>query len=556
MYVKTCHVCRQVKRGSQANEVKLSNETQVSQDLHRHEAENVLSGEAQVKAMSCTNKALFGQVGGIVKDTSDVGADGRSLAVQDVVRRHNETLEDHVLEELESLKRAVGVQDELREMFMELFANLQEQLDVVKVGVEEEDLLFNFVDGLQNWAKKELQCRGVKDVDEAIVMVESLTEYDRGGESLKPKEVDEPSEGNHTNGGGESPKAWHKGRKYAITSKSEGYGKLEEKHTKNKPNDGWTRYNKQGVIFVEAKLNGKPAQVLVDTGVNALVSPYNNAVCIIERGATCVVPMFGGTSSTTTPTMRLSGMWLVEGVKNVEAKGEGTYLAGLKVEDHVTALAEPPKEARNVLKANKGATKEAEDIFKGKESVPLSEPSREVKDVLKPKEDVVPSEITKRQPPRRKVDHQSKLDWGANAQNVAPCGMVPPKVEKMATTSKAKGEIIKLIREGLQCDPLAKELLQLVKSEKTWVTGGLLYTRDGRVYVLKWKDLRRMVIQESHDTQSTVHPGHRRTYALVTKAYLWPQVKKEVQMYVKTCHMCRQVKRESQANEVKLSNGT
>ncbi|KAK3014866.1 LOW QUALITY PROTEIN: hypothetical protein RJ639_007967 [Escallonia herrerae] len=53
------------------------------------------------------------------------------------VEQNLQTLEDHVLEELESLKKAMTGQDELRTRFMELFANLQEQLDVVKVGVEE-----------------------------------------------------------------------------------------------------------------------------------------------------------------------------------------------------------------------------------------------------------------------------------------------------------------------------------------------------------------------------------------------------------------------------------
>ncbi|KAK3029096.1 hypothetical protein RJ639_039240 [Escallonia herrerae] len=53
------------------------------------------------------------------------------------VEQNLQTLEDHVLEELESLKKAVMGQDELRTRFMESFANLQEQLDVVKVGVEE-----------------------------------------------------------------------------------------------------------------------------------------------------------------------------------------------------------------------------------------------------------------------------------------------------------------------------------------------------------------------------------------------------------------------------------
>ncbi|KAK3027777.1 hypothetical protein RJ639_041137 [Escallonia herrerae] len=54
-----------------------------------------------------------------------------------MVEQNLQTLEDHVLEELESLKKAVINQDELRTRFMQLFANLQEQLDVVKVGMEE-----------------------------------------------------------------------------------------------------------------------------------------------------------------------------------------------------------------------------------------------------------------------------------------------------------------------------------------------------------------------------------------------------------------------------------
>ncbi|KAK3032252.1 hypothetical protein RJ639_037426 [Escallonia herrerae] len=53
------------------------------------------------------------------------------------VEQNLQTLEDHVLEELESLKKVVIGLDELRTRFMELFMNLQEQLNVVKVGVEE-----------------------------------------------------------------------------------------------------------------------------------------------------------------------------------------------------------------------------------------------------------------------------------------------------------------------------------------------------------------------------------------------------------------------------------
>ncbi|KAK2965960.1 hypothetical protein RJ640_006830 [Escallonia rubra] len=330
----------------------------------------------------------------------------------------------------------------------------------------EEDLLFNFIDGLQNWAKQELQRRGVKDIDEAIAVAESLMEYARVGDSSKGKNVQVASKGNHAKGGGDKPKAWHKGNNQVGTNKFEGHGKLEERRAKSKPKDGcffcggphWARdfprqgkmaalieekekaecetvhigsiqvlnalqkknvpqvltgkgqaSKSEGLLYMEAKLNGKLAHVLMDTGathnfitmgeaerlglnvvdgggwlktvnaeakplqgtirrvemclgkwkgfvnfsvarmddfkvvlgldflrqVNALVSPYNNAVCIMERGAACVVPLFGGTSSTMT-SMRLSGMRLAQEVEREEAKkNEGTYLSSLKVEDRV-----------------------------------------------------------------------------------------------------------------------------------------------------------------------------------------------------------------------------
>ncbi|KAK2994717.1 hypothetical protein RJ640_002523 [Escallonia rubra] len=252
------------------------------------------------------------------------------------VDQNFQTLEDHVLEELESLKKAVTGQDELHTRFMELFPNLQEQLNVVKVGMEEtrqetamckkaiaEDLLFNFIDGLQNLAKYELQRRGVKDIDEAIVVAKSLMEYARVGDSSKGKNAQVASKGNHAKGGGDKPKAWNKGNNQSGTSKSEGHGKLEERRAKSKPKDGcffyggphWARdcprqgklnalveeneelenqavhmgslqilnalhakamakvptgegqdSTGKGLLYVEAKLNEKPTQVMVDTG--------------------------------------------------------------------------------------------------------------------------------------------------------------------------------------------------------------------------------------------------------------------------------------------------
>ncbi|KAF3674003.1 putative polyprotein P3-like [Capsicum annuum] len=51
------------------------------------------------------------------------------------------------------------------------------KLSLLVTSFSSEDLLFFFLDGLQNWAKQELRRRNVKTVDEAIKVAESLTDF-------------------------------------------------------------------------------------------------------------------------------------------------------------------------------------------------------------------------------------------------------------------------------------------------------------------------------------------------------------------------------------------
>ena len=47
---------------------------------------------------------------------------------------------------------------------------------------------------------------------------------------------------------------------------------------------------------------------------------------------------------------------------------------------------------------------------------------------------------------------------------------------------------------------------------------------------------------ECHDTKWTGHRGQRRTRALLESAYYWPQIRDEVEAYVRTCLVCQQDK--------------
>ncbi|KAK2977406.1 hypothetical protein RJ640_009957 [Escallonia rubra] len=81
---------------------------------------------------------------------------------------------------------------------------------------------------------------------------------------------------------------------------------------------------------------------------------------------------------------------------------------------------------------------------------------------------------------------------------------------KLAAMSKAKGDILEGIKEGMEHDPLARKLLKLAESGQTqrfWVEDSIVYTKGQRVYVPKWNNLRKRVIRECHDTPWVGHPG-------------------------------------------------
>ena len=96
------------------------------------------------------------------------------------------------------------------------------------------------------------------------------------------------------------------------------------------------------------------------------------------------------------------------------------------------------------------------------------------------------------------------------------------KVKLASMTSQPQGDIMDLLREGLQHDPVAKSLIALAHEGKTkrfWVKDDLLYTKGRRFYMPKWGNLRRDLIKECHDTKWARHPRQRRTRALLESAY-------------------------------------
>ncbi|KAL0401933.1 UNVERIFIED_CONTAM: hypothetical protein Slati_4223200 [Sesamum latifolium] len=104
-------------------------------------------------------------------------------------------------------------------------------------------------------------------------------------------------------------------------------------------------------------------------------------------------------------------------------------------------------------------------------------------------------------------------------------------------------------RELLPKDSAAQGLVHLVeqgKARQFWIEDGLLMTKENRLNVPKGGGLRKSLISECHDTLWAGYQGEERTYALVQRAYFWPQMRDDVETYVRTFLICQQDKEDHQ----------
>ncbi|KAA0060658.1 reverse transcriptase [Cucumis melo var. makuwa] len=98
-------------------------------------------------------------------------------------------------------------------------------------------------------------------------------------------------------------------------------------------------------------------------------------------------------------------------------------------------------------------------------------------------------------------------------------------------TSEIGGSIRDTLREFLQKDHAAQNVMKLAKAGKTrqfWVKEILLITKGNRLYIPRARDLRKKLLYECHDTLWAGHPEWQRTYALLKKGYFWPNMGDDV----------------------------
>nr|GEU47749.1 putative reverse transcriptase domain-containing protein [Tanacetum cinerariifolium] len=74
---------------------------------------------------------------------------------------------------------------------------------------------------------------------------------------------------------------------------------------------------------------------------------------------------------------------------------------------------------------------------------------------------------------------------------------------------------------------------------------GGLYLAE-RIWVPVYGNLRTSIMNEAHATRYSVHPGADKMYYDLRGLYWWPEIKKDIAMYVSKCLTCSKVKAENQ----------
>ena len=111
--------------------------------------------------------------------------------------------------------------------------------------------------------------------------------------------------------------------------------------------------------------------------------------------------------------------------------------------------------------------------------------------------------------------------------------------------SQLKSDLVSSIKESLQQDPLAKDLLGKVLEGKIrwfWQEKCILLTKRDRLFVPRWGNLRKEVIKECYNSKWIGHPGIEWTTALVQASYFSPHMRDDIEAYVRTSLVCQQDK--------------
>ncbi|KAJ9536431.1 hypothetical protein OSB04_un000389 [Centaurea solstitialis] len=108
-----------------------------------------------------------------------------------------------------------------------------------------------------------------------------------------------------------------------------------------------------------------------------------------------------------------------------------------------------------------------------------------------------------------------------------------------------KSQILEAQMEALMANNLRKETLHGMEKEFEEKVDGVCYFK-GRIWIPRVEQLRKMIMDEAHQSRYSIHPGSDKMYKGLKEHYWWPGMKKDIATYVSECLTCARIKAEHQ----------
>ncbi|GKE39997.1 putative reverse transcriptase domain-containing protein [Tanacetum coccineum] len=110
----------------------------------------------------------------------------------------------------------------------------------------------------------------------------------------------------------------------------------------------------------------------------------------------------------------------------------------------------------------------------------------------------------------------------------------------MTIQSTIKDKILAAQNEASETIDALAEMLRGLDEQMERRSDGALYYLD-RIWVPLTGDVRTLIIDESHKSKYSVHPGANKMYYDLSGMYWWPGIKKDIALYVSKCLTCLKV---------------
>nr|GEX28973.1 hypothetical protein [Tanacetum cinerariifolium] len=102
--------------------------------------------------------------------------------------------------------------------------------------------------------------------------------------------------------------------------------------------------------------------------------------------------------------------------------------------------------------------------------------------------------------------------------------------------------------EAFKKESILAERLHGLDQQKKKRKDGSLYFLD-RIWVPLMRGVRTIIMDETHKTRYSIHPGANKMYHDIKNMYWWPGMKRDIAIYVSNCLTCSKVKAEHQRSK-------